>query len=89
MQINSDNNLISRLAHDGPRVQQGSQGPAASRSKDSAELGERFGEILTKALNTAEDSSAVEKAKRDMKEGRLESDAAFEQAADNLLKFGL
>jgi hypothetical protein len=89
MQINSDNNLISRLAHDGPRMQQGGQGSATSRSKDSAALGEQFGEILSKALHTTENRSVVEQAKRDLKEGRLESDAAFEQAAEHLLKFGL
>jgi hypothetical protein len=89
MQINSDNNLISRLAGDSPLVQQGSQGPAPSRRKDAAALGERFGEILSKALNAPENRLAVEQAKRDLKEGRLENDAAFEQAAENFLKYGL
>jgi len=89
MQINSDNNLISRLAHDGPRIQQGGQGSAKPRAAESAALGEGFGDILSKALNTTEDRSAVEQARQDLKAGRLESDAAFEQAADNLLRFGL
>jgi hypothetical protein len=89
MQINSDNNLISRLTAEGNSAPQGLKQPPKSDNSVPAALEKGFGEILHKALIPADDQNLIEQARKDLKDGRLESDSAFEQAADNLLKYGL
>jgi phosphoenolpyruvate-protein kinase (PTS system EI component) len=89
MQINSENNLISRLTAEGNPVRQGLKQPSKSDNNVPAALERGFGEILSKALTPADDQNLIEQVRKDLKEGRLESDSAFEQAAENILKYGL
>lgn len=89
MQINSDNNLISKLAAQQNAVPQGGKQQPKSDNNVSAALDSSFGAILSKALTPPDDTQLIEQVRQELREGRLESDRAFEQAAENLLKFGL
>lgn len=89
MQIQSDNNLAARLVQDGKTVQTGGKLPLKPDNKTAAVIENGFETILNKALNPIDDRSVIEQARLDLKEGRLESDLAFEQAADNLFRYGL
>ena len=89
MQIHGDNNLAARLTQEGRTVQPGGRQAAKSENNTAAALENGFETILAKALNPIDNSRLIEQVKLDLKEGRLESDAAFEQAANNLFRYGL
>lgn len=89
MQIQSDNNLIARLTQEGKPVQPDGKRTAKPDNTVAAALDNGFETILSQALNPVNDQPLIEQTRLDLRDGRLESDAAFEQAADNLFKYGL
>lgn len=89
MQIHSDNNLIAKLTQEQNTVQPSGKRTAKPDNTIAAALDNGFETILREALNPANEQQLIEQTRLDLKQGRVESEAAFEQAADHLLTYGL
>lgn len=90
MEIQSDNNLLAvRLTQEGKTVQSGAKHTAKPDNTIAAALDNGFEAILNKALHPVNDKQLIEQTKLDLREGRLESDSAFDKAAENLFTYGL
>jgi hypothetical protein len=71
-------------------VHEGSEPRVPASEAVVNELGHAFAASVNKALHCCQsDQSAVLDARLDMVSGRLETTEAFEQAAENLLSFGI
>ncbi|MCE5186613.1 MAG: hypothetical protein LLF76_10860 [Planctomycetaceae bacterium] len=89
MQIPGGNNAVSKVIMEGPCIRQACKHPARPDNNVGASLESGFEAIVNKALTPAQDQELIEKTRMELNEGRLESDLAFEQAADNLFRYGL
>lgn len=89
MEIRSDNLLGVQLPQDGKTAQPSAKQGIKPDNGSAAALDSGFEAILRQALQPVNDRQIIEKATLDLKDGRLESEAAFEQAAENLFKYGL
>lgn len=89
MKINAYHNLLTPVSAELKNAAQIEKNAGSNEPDRAAELGKGFGAILEKALVEPDDCGAVTQARQALADGTLESDKAFESAADSLLNLGI
>lgn len=89
MEIQVSKNLVSQLAADGKLQTSNSRTAKEKTSLNAAKLDRSFDKFIEKAMSNVEDSTAVEAARKDLQDGKLESQSAYLSVADNLLALGI
>lgn len=85
MQINAYNNWMASVAADVKNSARIDNNAAPKASEKAVELGRQFGAILEKALVQPDGHDAVAQAKQALADGSLETQQAFDDAAEGLL----
>jgi hypothetical protein len=89
MQINAYQNTLSSVSAEFKNSAQIERKNSSQEPDQAAELSKGFGAILDKARVEPDGSDAVAQARQALADGTLETEKAFESAANGLLNFGI
>ena len=89
MNMDSPNNISVNAADNFSQWRKVELARNAHLNQDDTTLRAEYENVIRKALNAEPDDTKVERAKIELRTGQLDSPAALEEAARNIMLFGI